>query len=513
MGLDVGYAAIKTVVFRKGFGQSPTFKCQGIRFPDGLEREETNHEFSVFIRRFLSRHGLLQCPTVASISGECVLSRVLTFPFSNTKMIAKAVPFELERLIPLSLEDVVIDHVLLSSTPQHTQVLAVAVPKEKLDQKIDLLSRIGVNVRAIEVHGLALCNAFRWVHSGPIAQGVLLLDVGHATTSCCFVGPEGVWGIRTILFGVKDLPGCREEEAKNSRNMKEGGSERMSSAGDALSQVQQKTECSAWDALRQTLLITMHAFEHQTKVKIGQTYVFGGGAALERVLADLKTQLEVGSIQVCPGPVGTSGRIISPVFLPALGLSVKYAFRTPPSGVNFVRNRLPTAKQRQEGVQAWGRVAIGAGLVAVLGLTDFGVMHYLKESRYEELKRHLRSQFQEVFPHAQLIVNEIQQTQTAMVQDQRLLAFFRGDQISILNMLAELSQTLSQEEGTEVHEVIIDGVTIKLRATTRSFEAVERIKKAFSRVRWIQDVQVTESRAGDGSQRVNFNCTATVKAV
>jgi hypothetical protein len=32
-------------------------------------------------------------------------------------------------------------------------------------------------------------------------------------------------------------------------------------------------------------------------------------------------------------------------------------------------------------------------------------------------------------------------------------------------------------------------------------------------VRWIQDVQVTESRAGDGSQRVNFDCTATVKAV
>ena len=159
------------------------------------------------------------------------------------------------------------------------------------------------------------------------------------------------------------------------------------------------------------------------------------------------------------------------------------------------------------------KLAIGVGVLVVLLLANIFVMHHFKESRYDELQHQLRSEFQEVFPRTQNIVNEMQQTQTAMVQDQRMLDFFRGNHTTVLHILADLSQRLDQEDETKVHEVIIDGHTVTLQATTRSFEAIERMKRQVSQVSWVKDLRVLDAQAGSVSNQITFSLNITVDAV
>ena len=55
---------------------------------------------------------------------------MLTLPFSQARQISQALPFELESLIPFSLDDVVIADQTIQHTEEGTQALAVAIIKE-----------------------------------------------------------------------------------------------------------------------------------------------------------------------------------------------------------------------------------------------------------------------------------------------------------------------------------------------------------------------------------------------
>ncbi len=516
LGLDIGQSSIKAVVFRKSIGRSSDFTCQGTRYPAGLEVDDSTDEFKKFLRNFLIRHQLTNSRVIASIPGEWVWTRVLTFPFSHPQKIAKTLPLELESFLPVNVSEMVIDHQILTSTSRQTQVLVIAVPKEKLQRRIDLLTHVGLDVRAIEVQSLAMFNAYRWIHPHLPKEGILVLDVGPTATSLCLLGPEGLWGIRTLLFGLNDfsadVPVTSKILEKELDRPHELSSERKPGKESTSDITSNEHNPSAWDTFLQSLRITIHTFESQTGTNVAQTYVVGEGAKAKGFLAKLASQSEVPDPQIFSERVGRTGRLISPVFLPALGLSIKLASGSRGSTINASRKMAHEETARRDSQKTWMKTAIGVGIVVALILANIFVMHHFKESRYEELQQHLRSEFQEVFPQTQAIVNEIQQTQSAMFVDQRMLDYFRGNHTTVLQILADLSQRLGQEGETKVHEVLIDGQTVTLQATTGSFEAIERIKRLVSEVTWVNDLRVLDAQAGSVANRISFSLNITVEA-
>ena len=516
LGLDIGHSAIKTVVCQKSLGRVPTFLSRGTRYPIGLNADDSTPEFREFLHAFLKRHQLLKYPTVASIPGDCVISRVLSFPFSNTQKISRTLPYELEPFVPVNVEDLVMDYHILNSTSRQTDVLAVAVPKEIVRQRIEFLTKAGVNVRGIEVQSLAMFNVYQWVHPQPSVGGTLLLDVGYGSISLCLIGPKGVWGIRTLLYHERDLA---ERLSSHTADLPEGSEEfrtpkntRRCESGNPydLSRIEISDSI---DGLLQNIGTTIHAFECETNTNVVEAFLGGGGSRMKGLPAYFVSQLGLPNLRVLPVKVGTTQRQVSPVFLPALGLSIKFAR----SGKGSTANLMGITKQAEDESQAtratWGKIAAGVAVVAVLALINIFAIHHFKEARYEELREYLRSEFQEVFPGTQVVVNELQQTQTAMIQDQRTLQFLSGDHTTVLQILAELSQQLSQVAETEVQEVLIDGQTISLQATTRSFEAVERIKQKVSAVSWVHSLQVIDAQVGADVGRVSFGLNVQVKTV
>ena len=90
---------------------------------------------------------------VSSIPGHLFSQRTLTLPFADRKRIEKALPFEVEDLVPFGLDDVVLDHLVLGSAggkkDAASQVLCMMLPKAILRQHLDLLAGAGIDPQVI----------------------------------------------------------------------------------------------------------------------------------------------------------------------------------------------------------------------------------------------------------------------------------------------------------------------------------------------------------------------------
>jgi type II secretion system protein L len=89
---------------------------------------------------------------VSSIPGRFFSQRTLTLPFADRKRIEKALPFEVEDLVPFGTDAVVLDHLSLRNATKkeaETQILCMMLPKAVLRRHLDLLAGAGIDPQVI----------------------------------------------------------------------------------------------------------------------------------------------------------------------------------------------------------------------------------------------------------------------------------------------------------------------------------------------------------------------------
>jgi general secretion pathway protein L len=113
---------------------------------------------------------------VSSIPGHLFSQRSLTLPFADRKRVEKALPFEVEDIVPFDLGDVVLDHLALGSAgagkESETQVLCMMLPKTVLRQHLDLLVGAGIDPQTIVPSYAGLFSIAKMM---PSDSGTLLL--------------------------------------------------------------------------------------------------------------------------------------------------------------------------------------------------------------------------------------------------------------------------------------------------------------------------------------------------
>jgi len=149
---------------------------------------------------------------VSSIPGHLFTQRTLTLPFADRKRIEKALPFEVEDIVPFDLGDVVLDHLVLGSSGEkktaETQVLCMMLPKTVLRRHLDLLAGAGIDPQVI-VPSYAGLSAV--VNMMPKDTGALLLcgpDMcfrhdGVLKALRSFSGSQPTSGLRHVLQSLE----------------------------------------------------------------------------------------------------------------------------------------------------------------------------------------------------------------------------------------------------------------------------------------------------------------------
>lgn len=513
VGLDIGQAVIKAVRLRRSFiGQESIAYYEETR-PAPLDAQSGGIPLADTLRRFIQTHRLEGAEIVTALPCRDLFIRTLALPFRDPKKLVQVVPFEVENLIPLPLEEVAVDYQLLGpSAPggngddKGADVLVAAVPRTTLAQHVELLTEAGIEARLIDVDALALHSLMQYLgrKGMPFPPDLAMIDIGASKTTVCLTRGGHPALIRTIGWGGQQLTqalakrhACSQAEAEDRK--------RTLSAG----------ELAPWlTTLCRDLQITLHGYETATKTRLKHFWLSGGGSELPGLSAWLGQQLTLQPVE----PPETMEKLLPPPFAIALGLAAKPQRLQLTSRLGIGQqtavainlNRVPAAAVEAEDTarrQQHRWLAAGLGLLLLLGLADLGVNLWLKERRAEELSAALRERFQTFFPGLEAGPDPVDQARGALAATQKTLSFLGGDQPDPLPLLRELTKRLPKGIPVRVSALTVERGELQLDAETESFEAVEKVKQSLQGFPGAREVTVSETRVGAAANQVRFRVT------
>ncbi len=152
---------------------------------------------------------------VSSVPGAGVFSHRLGLPESARKRLSELLPFELEAVLPVDIDELLVDHAVLSHEAkvpgQEVSVLACAATTEAVQKSLD-------QVRAAAQHepervGVSSAELGNLASLIPALQGtepVCVIDFGFSGIDVCIMrGAEPVM-LRTVSGGVEGFPDTAE---------------------------------------------------------------------------------------------------------------------------------------------------------------------------------------------------------------------------------------------------------------------------------------------------------------
>ncbi|MDE3118637.1 MAG: type IV pilus assembly protein PilM, partial [Nitrospirota bacterium] len=388
VGLDIGQTTIKAVRLRRSFtGQeSLTYFKQDLPAP--LEDHPSDTHLTDSLRRFFQVNKLAGVEIVTALPCRDLFIRTLTLPFRDPQKLLQVVPFEVENLIPLPLEEVAVDYQLLepggTDGPKNSaDVLVAAVPRTTLTQHVHLLAEAGIEPSLIDVDALALYSLLQHLSRQglPVPPDVAMIDIGASKTTVCLTHQGHPAVIRTIAWGGQQLTQALAKRHSCSYAEAEERKKDMSAH-----------ELAPWlTSLVRDLQITLHGYETTTKARLKQCWLSGGGSELQDLPAWLAEELDLALIDQSTVP----DKLCPPAFAIALGLAVKpqrlkLGARLgigQQTSIAINLNRVTTTVQGAQDSQRhdlWLAVAGLAGLL-ILGLTDLSLNLWLKEQRAQRL--------------------------------------------------------------------------------------------------------------------------------
>ena len=206
IGIDIGSYAVKMVSFieekkkikLKDWGYIP------LNFSQDATAEEKQAVISEEIKKYLRKKGIQFKFVATSISGNSVIVRYVKFPKLSKKELALTLYVEAEPFIPFDISDVnltccPLDDVMEEGQPKMETVL-VAAKKEVVDNRIDILSKAGLDPVIIDVDAFALETLYSWLNPEVSDSAILFLNIGHKVTNLSIFSQGATRVVRDIFI-------------------------------------------------------------------------------------------------------------------------------------------------------------------------------------------------------------------------------------------------------------------------------------------------------------------------
>ena len=199
IGLDIGSYSIKAVEIVNTFKSYEITNFYEVVIPN-IEGVPLDAIVPVCMEQLFRENNLKADRILTAMPGQFISSRVLPFNFSDPRKIEASVMVELEDQVPFNMDDMIIDHQILGTTYGKTMALAVMTRKTFLKNFLDLLSRINIDPKLIDVDSLAFYNISSEVTENDDLN-YALVDIGNEKTTVCIVRNGLLRMFRSINLG------------------------------------------------------------------------------------------------------------------------------------------------------------------------------------------------------------------------------------------------------------------------------------------------------------------------
>jgi len=206
LGIDIGTSAIKLIELSKKGGR---FKLENYGVLE-FKRTATNQDVTSNvlklpdqeiiwgIKEIVKKAKIRTKDVVASIPSFSTFATVIEVPYLSEEDLAKAIPFEARKYVPIPLDEVILDWSIIevisskndapktpekSANPTTVEVFLAAVPKDETARYQNIIKEAGLNLIALELENSGLSRSLLGNDLSP----TVLVNIGGRSTSIVIV--------------------------------------------------------------------------------------------------------------------------------------------------------------------------------------------------------------------------------------------------------------------------------------------------------------------------------------
>lgn len=541
IGLDIGSYSIKAVEIVNSFKSYEIANFYEKLIPD-TEDAPLDTIVPQCMEQLFSENNLEADRIVTAMPGQFISSRVMSFGFSDPRKIHTAILSEVEDEVPFSMDDMIVDHQILGALGDKTIALVVMTRKAFLKSFLELLQRIKIDPKLIDVDSLSFYNLSAYMPADP-NEVYGLVDVGHEKTSVCFVQDGMLRMFRTINLGGRYLSEFLARDLETSFSEAQKVKHRVSRilcstdqgedlVGDDKIIVERMTLAS--NAIIKELGRTLYAFKTWEKTPVSRLILSGGTARILNFDRFLEDQLEV---QVERNHLNATQLKINQDLDPHMDImpqSVAIGIRAISSvkrlsSINLRRGEFAYVQDYGMILKAVSRVGKLFGAATVMLVVSYCLMYFFYKGQIDSLQSRYVKEYIALFPEqknkypGKLPFTKIrQETKNSMQKEidtkrlavERFLAENSGSgPLLVLKAISDkMPKTVKVDVTQFQYSATADGNgKIVLRGETDAYASVSTILQALKGIGILKDVEEKASGGKPGTENkvIEFTIHAT----
>lgn len=214
LGLDIGSSAVK-VVELTGDGDALRLSKVGVAEIIGDNKDSV----IIAIKKASAEANITTTRVAVGVSGQSVIVRYIRVPKMSKEELGSSLKYEAAKHIPFDMNEAEFDFQVLDNTPNDTntmEVLLVAVKKDLINQRLELLKACKLEPVVIDVDSFAIINAFEHAVLPTLEEKdktISLINIGAQMTNISILDSGISKLTRDINIGGKDFTEAISEDS------------------------------------------------------------------------------------------------------------------------------------------------------------------------------------------------------------------------------------------------------------------------------------------------------------
>lgn len=546
IGLDIGSYSIKAIEIVNTFKSYEVTNFYETVIPN-LEGVPLDAVVPVCMEQLFKEHNLQADRIITAMPGQFISSRVLPFNFSDPRKIEASISIELEDHVPFNMDDMVLDHQILGSHSGKTMALAVMTRKAFLKNFLDLLSRINIDPKLVDVDSLSFYNLSSNLEVGE-DECYALIDVGNEKTSICIIQNGVLRMFRSINLGGRYITDFLARDLETNFHEAQRIKHRVSrvfysgDSGEDLDDyeklVTERTTLAA-NAIVKELGRTLYSYKTWDKRPLAKVIVSGGTSKLKNFDYFLSEQLEV---PVQKFSLASTDLIISPVLeqhqetlLQSLSIGLRAVTNVKKhSQINLRRGEFAYVQNYESmlrGATMAFKVMVAMFFVLIL---TYGFKFYFYQSQIDKISEQYKKEFVSKFPSekkrlkrknitfAKIRKDAERKLNEEIVSKQSAIEEFKlaNNESAALKLLMDLSAAIPKEVKIDVTTFDYRSVgpgtgKLILKAETDNFTSQATIIESLGKIASLNTIEEKNSgrKPGSDGKVIEFTIHANYEAL
>ncbi len=477
IGVELGPLTVRAVVFAQRLRTLEWQDLREVNIPGGDRPFEDRQRDAV--AELVEGIGGDDAEFMVAMESRRLMVRTFTFPFFDRKRLARVVRVELDGDLPFPIDDCLVELVPAGVTGKGHRAIAYLARRADVEQQLVVLKSLGIDPKRLVPNSFALRQIGRYCDPNWGSSIAILL-----------VSNRGI-DVAMLSHG---------EDSSEPLQLADAASYTWINAhqGDVQERMISQLKRQFVD------------FEGEADRTCDALVTLGDPPAgfLDAVGEQLQIPMRVPDFGEIPGrrkPLGTQQ---IRTHAAAIALALEGAAGRE-SDVTFRRGKLSYRKSRTDVKEILVQAAVVFGIIAFLGLIDFGVKRGQLQSRLLGFEKQLIALGRGVIPSGQNEIKDPKRVISLMKsrihqidEEFKLIGPAVGTTLRTLDLVNLLSETIPSSLTVDISEMEIDDEKLTLKGVTDTFESVDKLVSLISETKKFP--RVSKGNTQKAAEKVRF---------